>query len=159
MNTMRHLRINIIISFLTTGLLLSLTNTAIAQEGKIHFGKLKIIPEIKVEVMHDDNIYLGNGNGDPNETEVSDWITHIRPALTLEFPFPARRGVRLGYMGDLAYYSDNDINDWKSHTGFFNLNYKAPGGLIIGIDETYTDTEDPYDSLNEYGLGLAQIKR
>jgi len=156
---MQTIKIRIIISFLVTALLLSLTYTAMAEEGRIHFGKLKIIPEIKVEAIHADNIYLENGTSDPNETEVSDWITHIRPALTLEFPFPARGGVRLGYMGDLAYYSDNDINDWMSHTGFFNLNYDAPGGLIIGIDETYTDTEDPYDSLNEYMLGLAQIKR
>lgn len=67
--------------------------------------------------------------------------------------------MKFGYQGDLAYYAEKDENDWQNHTGIFGLNYEAPGGLIVDIDNTYVNAEDPYGSENEYKLGVPQISR
>ncbi|OEU79254.1 MAG: hypothetical protein BA865_04730 [Desulfobacterales bacterium S5133MH4] len=40
----------------------------------------------------------------------------------------------------------------------FELDYEAPGGLILGVNEVYTKAEDPFGSLSEYKLGV-QTKR
>jgi len=128
-----------------------------AQGGKIHFGKLKVIPSLTVQAVYDDNIYLNNSTIGRVE---DDWITHIKPGLGFDYRFPGERGgVSLGFMGDLAYYNDNDDNDWQTYNVLFGLNYNAPGGLILGINNIYTDAEDPYGSDNEYNLGVPNTKR
>jgi hypothetical protein len=58
----------------------------------------------------------------------------------------------------LAYYKDSD-NDWQTHRGVFMLNYEAPAGLIIGINEVYTDAEDPYGSATQHKKGVPRTKR
>jgi len=131
-----------------------------AKGGRIHAGKLKIIPGLTVEEIYDDNIYLGNGTNRTTELEESDWITHIKPGVMLDYGFAGQRGgLTLGYQADLAYYADNDRNDWKNHTGIFGLNYAAPGGLFFGFNNVYTNAEDPYGSDSQYKLGVAQTKR
>jgi len=135
-------------------------SSVMAQGGNIHFGNLKVIPSLTVEEVYDDNIYLANGTNRTTELEESDWITHFKPGLMLDYGFAGQRGgLMLGYQGDLAYYADNDKNDWKNHTGIFGLNYAAPGGLFLGINNVYTRAEDPYGSDNQYKLGVAQTKR
>ena len=150
----------ILISSLVLSLLTLASVQATAQEGgKIHVGNLKIIPGLTVQEIYDDNIYLGNGTNNTSELEESDWITHFMPSLIFDYTFPERGSLRLGYQGDLAYYSGNDINDWKTHKGFFALDYQAPGGLILGVNNVYTDAEDPYGSLNDYNLGVPNSER
>ncbi|MDY6972333.1 MAG: outer membrane beta-barrel protein [Thermodesulfobacteriota bacterium] len=125
-----------------------------AQEGRIHVGDLKILPGIAVQGVYDDNIFLESGINNTTEDEESDWITHVNPSLVLYYSLGERGSVSLGYQSDLAYYDDNDDNDWETHTGVLAVGYAAPGGLLFGINEVFTDTEDPYSSLNEYNLGL-----
>ncbi|MBW1768494.1 MAG: outer membrane beta-barrel protein [Deltaproteobacteria bacterium] len=67
--------------------------------------------------------------------------------------------MTLGYKGNFAYYGSNDDNDWKTNMGTFGLDYKAPGGLILGISDFYSDAEDPYGSDNEYKLGTPKTER
>ncbi len=124
-----------------------------AQGGKIRVGNLKIVPSLSLEEVSDDNIYLGNGSNSTSELKESDWITHVKPGLVLDYTIEGRGSVSIGYEGDLAYYDKNDKNDWKSHTGLFNLDYEAPGGLIVILDNTYTDTQDPFGGYAEYNLG------
>ena len=110
-------------------LLMFLSVSAMAQEGKIRVGNLKIIPALTLQEGYDDNIYLGNGNNNTTELEEEDWITHLQPSILFNYDFIGRGGLTLGYQGDLAYYDDNDQNGWKTHTAFLNFNYDAPGGL------------------------------
>ena len=145
---------NIFITGLTIILMILLSAPAMAQGGRIQFGNLKVVPGVGLQGVYDDNIYLGNGNNNTTELEEEDWITHITPSILLDYTIGGRGSLLLGYNGDLAYYDDNDQNDWKTHTGFLSFNYNAPGGLILGIDNTYIDAEDPYGSLNEYDLGI-----
>lgn len=149
----------IFLSHLVLGLLFLISTLAVAEVGKIRVGNLKIIPGIGLKEVYDDNIYLGNGSNNTTEVEESDWITHLMPSILLDYAINSRGGLKVGYMGDFAYYSDNDNNDWKSHTGYLMFDYNAPGGLILGINNTYVDTEDPYSSLNNYKLGVAQTAR
>ncbi len=142
-----------------TGLLLLESAQLMAQEGRIRIGKLKVVPSITLQGVHDDNIYLGNGTNNTNEIEESDWITHFQPALLFDYTLTGRGSLKLGYQGDWAYYGENEQNDWDTQNGFFNLDYKAPGGLILGFNDRYSDAEDPYGSLNEYGLGQPQTAR
>lgn len=130
------------------------------QGGKIKFGNLSVIPGVTVQGLYDDNIYRGNGKdypGDPAKTlaekKESDWITHVKPGLLLSYELPERGYINLGYQGDFAFYKTNDNNNWKNNQGNFDVNYLAPGGLIVGINELYVKAEDPYGSADQYNLG------
>ncbi|MHB8909246.1 MAG: outer membrane beta-barrel protein [Syntrophales bacterium] len=130
------------------------------QGGRIKFGNLSVIPAVAVQGIYDDNIFLGNGKdypGDPTKTLVekkeSDWITHVKPGLLLNYVMPERGYINLGYLGDFAFYKNNDNNNWKNNQGIFDVNYQAPGGLIVGINELYVKAEDPYGDANQYNLG------
>jgi hypothetical protein len=121
--------------------------TACAEGGKIRFGNLALIPSFGLEEEYNDNIYYDKSN------TKSDWITHIQPGLLLDYTLPGRGKVKLGYGGDYAYYAKNGDNDWKHHTGLFDLNYEAPVGLIVKINNVFERSEDPFGSENEYKLG------
>ena len=152
----------VLIFSVASSLILSLTVFSApvkAQGGKIHVGNLKVVPGLALEEEYDDNIYLGNGTNTTDEIEESDWITHIKPSLQFIYSLNKRGSVSLGYEGDFAYYGETDANDWKTHKVPFKLDYEAPGGLILGIDNTYTDAEDPYGSSNEFGLGEPKTER
>jgi len=140
-------------------ILVLLFSQVMAQGGRIRFGNLKIIPDITLQEVYDDNIYLGNGTNNTTELEESDLITHIMPALGLDYSLHERGNVSFNYTGDLAYYSDNGNNDWQTHKGEFNFNYQAPGGIILDINTIHTDAEDPYGNLELYRIGLKTKRR
>lgn len=144
-----------ITSILTVTLLLLFvaSSGAFAEGGKIRFGNLALIPGLGVQGVHDDNIYLGDGSNNTTEREESDWITHLKPGVMLDLTFPDRGKMTAGYQGDFAYYSENSDNDWQTQKGMFILNYYAPGGLIAGINNIYTNAEDPYGNAEQYGIG------
>ena len=152
---------NIFISFLLVNCLIFFTAGALAQErgGTLIFGNLVVMPGLTLQEVYDDNIYLGSGTNSTTESEDSDWITNIIPSIMLDYSLHERGGIKLGYIGDFAYYKDDNNNDWNNHKGVFGLNYKAPTGLIVGIDNLYTRAQDPYGSENEYNLGVPQTKR
>lgn len=142
-------------------LILGLTAETQAQQpgGKLTVGRLRIVPSLGLQEVHDDNIYLGNGSNDTTELKESDWITHVMPGVLFDYGIEGRGAVRLGYQGDFGYYSTNENNDWKNHRGIFGLDYQAPSGLILGIDNSYMKAADPYGSDNQYKLGVPQTKR
>lgn len=129
------------------------------QRGNIRFGNLAIIPGIALDGVYDDNIYMGNGKDYPDPAETaqekkeSDWITHVSPSLLLDYTLPERGSVNLGYQGDYAFYGTNTGNNWKNNQGILLVDYQAPGGLILGVSERLTQSEDPYGSANQYGIG------
>jgi hypothetical protein len=147
-----------IVGFVVSILML-LFSQVMAQGGRIRFNKLKIIPGLTLQEVYDDNIYLSNGTNNTTELKESDLITHIMPALVLDYSLQERGNLSFSYTGDLAYYSDNDKNDWQTHKGVFNLNYQAPGGIIIDINTIHTDAEDPYGNLEQYRIGLKTERR
>lgn len=128
------------------------------ETGKIHIGDLKVVPRLTAGYVYDDNVFLGNGSNSADEKESSDWILRLMPGLLLDYGFGPRGRFRVGYRGDLAYYDDQSKNDWQTHEGLFDLDYRSPGGLIVRAINVYTDAEDPYTSENEYQLGR-KIKR
>jgi len=135
-------------------ILVVLFSQVMAQGGRIRFNNLKLIPGITLQEVYDDNIYLGSGSNNTTEAEESDLITHFMPSVGLDYNLHERGNVSFHYLGDLANYNDNDKNDWQTHKGEFNVNYQAPGGIILDINTIYTDTEDPYGNLELYRIGL-----
>ena len=135
-------------------ILMLLFSQVMAQEGRIRFNNLKVIPGITLQEVYDDNIYLGSGSNNTIESEESDLITHLIPSVGLDYSLHERGNVSFYYTGDLAYYNDNDKNDWQKHQGEFNVNYQTPGGIILDINTIHTDTEDPYGNLELYRIGL-----
>jgi len=127
--------------------------------GNIRFGNLSVIPGIEMQGVYDDNIYKGNGEEytDPattrQEKKVSDWIAHAKPSLLLNYEMPQRGYINLGYMGDFAFYDENTSNNWKNNQGNLDINYLAPGGLILGVTDTYLSAEDPFGNADQYGTG------
>ena len=101
------MKIKIFSMALGINLLMFLSVSAMAQEGKIRIGNLKIIPAITLQEGYDDNIYLDNGNNNTTdnttELEEEDWITHFQPSILFNYDFIGRGGLALGYQGDLAY--------------------------------------------------------
>jgi len=133
--------------------LLFFSHHATAQEGRIKFGKLKVVPSIALMGIYDDNIFLGNGDNDLDELKDDDFITAVKPGLNLEYSLMDRGNVRLGFNGEFAYYYDYDDNDWRNLEFPFSIDYKAPQGLFFGLNNLYLDAEDPFGSANEYALG------
>lgn len=131
------------------------------QGGKITFGNLSIIPGVAVHGVYDDNIYMANGQESAGDAEkkVSDWITHLKPGLLLSYELPERGNINLGYQGDFVFYDTNDGNNWKNQQGNFDVNYLAPGGLILGIKELYTRAEDPFGGADQYNIGRITKRR
>ncbi|MBN2438220.1 MAG: outer membrane beta-barrel protein [Deltaproteobacteria bacterium] len=129
------------------------------QGGNIKFGNLSVIPGIEMQGIYDDNIYKGNGKEYANpattreEKKESDWIAHAKPGLLLNYVMPERGYINLGYMGDFAFYDENSSNNWKNQQGNLDVNYMAPGGLILGVTDTYARTEDPFGNADQYGIG------
>lgn len=122
-------------------------SAAYAAGGKIRFGNLAFVPSLGVDEVHDDNIYYDKHNKE------SDWITHIRPGLMLDYTIEGRGKFKFGYRGDYAYYAHNNDNNWKKHLLFLDLDYLSPGGLIVKINNNLVHSEDPYGGLNDYKLG------
>lgn len=144
----------IVIVGLAIYIVVGLSSRVMPQVGGIKFGKTRLIPGITVQELYDDNIYLGNGTNATTELEEADLITHLMPTVGLNYDLPERGRLTLGYNGDLAYYRDDGENDWQTHKGALGLDYRAPGGIILGINNIYTDAEDPYGSLEQYRIGL-----
>jgi len=140
-------------------ILMLLFSQVMAQGGRIRFNNLTVIPGITLQEVYDDNIYLGNGTNNTTEFEESDLITHIMPSVGLDYSLHERGNVFFNYTGDLAYYNDNNSNDWQTHKGEFNFNYQAPGGIILDINTVHTDAEDPYGNLELYRSGLKTERR
>jgi len=140
-------------------ILMLLFSQVMAQGDGIRFNNLKVVPGITLQEVYDDNIYLGNGANNTIELKESDLITHIMPSLGLDYSLHERGNVSFNYTGDLAYYNDNNSNDWQTHKGEFNFNYQAPGGIMLDINTIHTDAEDPYGNLELYRSGLKTERR
>jgi hypothetical protein len=144
---------------LVVGILLVAVPIQAQQGGKISFGNLSLTPGIEIQGVYDDNIYKGNGRTyvlpatTLQEKKESDWITHVKPSFGVNYIIPERGSVNLGYRGDFAFYQDNDNNNWKNNQGYFDANYLAPGGLILGINDLYSRSEDPLGSADQYAIG------
>lgn len=134
-------------------------NLPAQQGGNIKFGNLAIIPAIEGQAIYDDNIYRGTGRTYPTapqtdqEKKESDFIYHVKPGLLLNYTMPERGYINLGYQGDFAFYNKNNSNNWKNNQGLLDVNYTAPGGLILGINDLYSRSEDPYGSADQYNVG------
>lgn len=134
------------------------------QGGKINFGNLSIIPGVEVQGVYDDNIYKGNGleytsaKTTLEEKKEADWVTHAKPSFALNYMMPERGNIRLGYQGDFAFYDKNDRNNWKNNQGLLDVNYLAPGGLILGINDMYADGADPLGNADQYAIGRVTKK-
>jgi len=129
-------------------------------QGNIRIGDKFTLPlGMDLETVFDDNIYLGSGDNFPTEKEVSDTILHIKPNVGLNYEMPERGNIFVGYEGDWANYSKESENNWKTNKGLFDLNYQAPGGLLLGANNVYADAEDPYGDATQFGLGQPLTKR
>jgi len=135
--------------------------------GRIEIGKLRIIPAVRVSGTYDSNIYLGNDfTNDPNtgpkvdgkltKPLVSDYIFHVQPGLMLNYDLGERGGARLGYAGDWAFYKRNTQQNWDMQSAMFNVDYRAPAGLILGLDEVFSSGNDPYGDATQYALGIVK---
>ena len=147
-----------IVGFVVSILML-LFSQVMAQEARIRFNNLKVIPGITLQEVYDDNIYLGSGSNTPTETEESDLITHLMPFVGFDYNLHERGNVSFNYSGDFAKYIDNDNNDWQTHKGEFDVNYQAPGGISFDINTFLIDAEDPYGNLEQYRVGLKTGRR
>jgi hypothetical protein len=136
--------------------------------GRIHLGKLTVIPGIRLSGNYDDNIFLGNGytnnpnnpgttlDGKLNKPMVSDYIFHVMPGILLDYDIGERGYLKLGYEGDWAFYNEYTVQNWNNQTVSFDFDYTAPSGLIAGVSNLFRSGSDPYGDTTQYGLGYTQ---
>jgi len=122
------------------------------QGGRINMGKLTVVPGLEGNVVYDDNIFMGSGNG-PGEDEKSDFMFQQIPGVHFVYQMPERGTLDLGLEGTFSQYGQYNDNNWNAGQVSFKGDYDAPSGLILGINEVFLDTEDPYGSQDQFNVG------
>jgi len=87
--------------------------------GRLSWGSLEIKPRLGAEAEWNDNIYLERDDKD------SDFITRIKPGISLEYPFAFHR-IKLGYDANLEYYGE--------HSELDAVNYTTGGEVLLRSD-------------------------
>jgi Putative beta-barrel porin 2 len=141
----------------------------LSQEGgRIHIGKVTVIPGIRLSGNYDSNIFLGNGytnnpnnpgttvNGKLSKPVESDYIFNVNPGLLINYDIGDRGHLNLGYEGAWAFYNDFTVQNWNNQRGILDFDYKAPSGLIAGVRNVYNNGNDPYGDATQFGLGFTQ---
>lgn len=121
---------------------------AVAGNG-MHMGKFDVDTAITVEGEFNDNIFWTDQN------EEDDYIFTVTPSIALTYKSSPGNFINMGYTVDLVTYTDFDDNNYARHNPYLNLELNPPSGLYLKLNESYINTEDPYGSENEYGLGLS----
>jgi len=141
-------------------LLILPVNFAVAQEGgKFQIGHIKIVPTVIGEAVYDNNIYKGNGKGyaapdvTKQEAVVSDLIYHIKPSIMGSYDIPERGSISLGWQWDIARYNTETANNWSNNSGFLNVDYAAPEGILFGFKNAYAYSTDAYGNADQYSVG------
>lgn len=120
--------------------------------GNIHLGRFEINPELSYKCEYVDNIYYENRDED------SDVIHTITPGIGLKLSGTPGNFFSAGYKIGIVRYSDDDDNDYEDHRAFVSAGLKTPKGLYLVVKDGFQDTEDPFDSKEEFRLG-EQTKR
>ena len=115
--------------------------------GNIHLGRIEITPELSYKGEYNDNIYFEDTNED------SDFIHTITPGIGLKISGTPGNFVSVGYKLGIVRYSDDDDNDHEDHRLFVSAGLKTPKGLYLRVQDGFQDTEDPFDSKEEFRLG------
>ena len=123
------------------------------QGGMINMGKLIVLPGLKGNVVYDDNIFKGSGNG-PGEDKKSDFLFQEIPSVHLLYQMPERGSLDLGLEGTFSQYGQYNDNNWNAGQVSFLGDYTAPSGVILGINEVFLDSEDPYGSQDQINVGI-----
>lgn len=116
--------------------------------GNIHLGRLEINPELSYKGEYNDNIYFENRDED------SDFIHTITPGLGLKISGTPGNYLSAGYKVGIVKFSDDDDNDYEDHRLFVSAGIKTPKGLYLRVEDGFQDTEDPFDSKEEFRLGV-----
>jgi len=137
--------------------------------GRLHWGRLAFLPRLGFSTTYDDNVFLGSGQYsilvEPmpgggqlpilNEARIGDVVFQFTPALALNLPLKGKRGrAGVGYVGDFALYADRSDNNWDRQVVNFDFEYATPSGFSLVLRNNFTDTSDPFGSLDQYELGV-----
>jgi hypothetical protein len=114
----------------------------------IHLGRIEINPELSYKGEYNDNIYFEDRNED------SDFIHTITPGIGLKISGMPGNFLSAGYKVGIVKYSDDDDNDYEDHRLFVSAGLKTPKGLYLRMKDGFQDTEDPFDSKEEFRLGV-----
>ncbi|RZB31540.1 MAG: polysaccharide biosynthesis protein VpsM [Desulfobacteraceae bacterium Eth-SRB2] len=135
-----------------TGLLICLTLflwvPSVFAIGNIHLGRFEINPELSYKGEYKDNIYFESGHED------DDFIHTITPGIGLKISGTPGNFLSAGYKVGIVKYSDYDDNDYEDHRLFVSAGLKTPKGLYLRVQDSFQDTEDPFDSKEEFRLGV-----
>jgi hypothetical protein len=144
--------------FLAIFIVLCLATLPAFAQGNIRIGnKIKANLGIAYKAETNDNIYFQNKDFiEPTK----DIISTFTPSVILNYAGSTPDNfLELGYMGDIAFYTDNTENNYQRHMPYFAAKYKAPTGFYFRFRDDYLNTDDPYGSQNEFLLGTPQAHR
>ena len=115
--------------------------------GNIRLGRFEVHPEISYKGEWNDNVFW------EHENEEDDFIHTITPGIRIETTGEPGNFFSTGYTVGIARYDDFDDNDYENHQAYLSAGVKTPRGLYLTAEDRYQNTEDPYGSESEFGLG------
>jgi hypothetical protein len=143
--------IRVIAIFVISSFCITLHNLRAYSQGNIHWGNLEIHPSFTENVEYDDNVFQNNNKG-PGKKK-SDIINTWTPGLGLLFPFGGstasgagavkKHNLSLDWHSDFRNYRDNAKQNQQNHYFEATGDFKLPKGVIITLDDTYSDTTEP----------------
>lgn len=117
-------------------------------KGNIKVGPLEIHPGLGLTETYTDNVYRSY---DGKEKE-SDFVTTVSPGVQLILPL-RRHSVTAGYRADINRYASFSENDYVRQTANGSVKLDFPGGLLLTISDTFTDSEVIRRWKEQPGLG------
>ena len=124
--------------------------------GRIHRQKLEVIPYVAARGVYESNIFLGNHLTEAARPEESDYMFRVDPGLLLTYDMGVRGYANAGYFGEWAFYDKRTDNNWDMQNGLVDVLYTAPGGLIAGVYDLYSNGNDPFGDATQYDLGVTR---
>jgi len=128
--------------------LVVLSFPAFAKETRVRVGSLKITPGITYKGSYEDNVFY-----EENDAR-DDYINKVTPYIHFDYVGGSLGNyLKAGLEVDLAAYSDYEDNNWQAYRPYISLSLDNLGPFYLKVDERYVYTEDPYGTVNQYGLG------
>jgi len=106
--------------------------------GNIKVGALEIHPGVIVDEIYSDNLY---STAKVTDVEKKGWYNVVTPGVVFKLPLQDH-SITAGYAVEKYSYHTYSNEDYWAHTAQGGISLNFPGGLTLGVDNTFLKTRD-----------------
>lgn len=138
----------VLVGFILTFILVTGWTPPVSAVGNLTLGPVELHPFFQVSEFFDDNVCRTEKKlcQDPKDStrtkDGKDQYTLLSPGLQLSLPLQNHR-FEAEYRGDFGRYSRFKTENYSDNHLNGNLSLNFPGGLLIRLNDTWTDGHDP----------------